>query len=86
MPEKAKNKTNLQQRVSLRITLPKIILLQNDTKALKFMFPAAKNDSAKKRQEKSQKQNKLATVHFTTHYPSINCAFTKTEKNQKFCS
>ena len=41
---KAKNKTNLQQRVSLRITLPKIILLQNDTKALKIMFPAAKND------------------------------------------
>ena len=44
MPGKAKNKTNLQQRVSLRITLPKIILLQNDTKALKIMFPAAKND------------------------------------------
>ena len=44
MPEKAKNKPNLQQRVSLRITLPKIILLQNDTKALQIMFPAAKND------------------------------------------
>ena len=44
MPEKVKNKTNLQQRISLRITLPKIVLLQNDTKALKFMFLAAKND------------------------------------------
>ena len=27
--------------------------------------------------EKSQKQNKLATVHVTTYYPSINSTFTK---------
>ena len=44
MPEKANNKTSLQQRVLLRITLPKIILLQSNNKALKIMFPAAKND------------------------------------------
>ena len=44
MPEKAKNKTSLQQRVSPRITLPKIMLLQSDTKALNIMFPAAKDD------------------------------------------
>ena len=44
MPEKAKNKTNLQHRVLLRITLPKSVLLQSDTKALKIMFPAADND------------------------------------------
>ena len=68
MPEKAKNETSLQQRVSLCITLPKIILLQSDTKALKIMFPAAKNDWAKNAKNKA-KNNKLATVHFTTYYP-----------------
>ena len=67
MPEKAKNKTSLQQRVSLRITLSKFILLQSDTKALKILFPAAKYDfPSQKCQEKSQKENQLATVHFTT--------------------
>ena len=86
MPEKARNKTNLQQRVSLRITLSKITLLQSDNKALKIMFPAAKNDWAKnaKNKEKSQKQYKLATVHFPTYYPSINCAFTKRQQSIKF--
>ena len=59
MPEKAKNKTSLQQRVSLRITLPKIILLQNDTKALKFMFPAAKTDSAKNAKNKAKSEKNL---------------------------
>ena len=38
MPEKAKNKTGLQQRVSLRITFSKIILLQSDTKTLNITF------------------------------------------------
>ena len=80
MPEKAKNRANLQQRVSLRITLPKIILSQNDTKALKIMFPAAKIDWAKNAKKKSQKQNKLAAVHFTTYYPSIKRAFTKRQQ------
>ena len=44
LPEKAKSKTNLQQRVLLRITLPQIVFLQSDTKALEIMFPTAKND------------------------------------------
>ena len=44
MPEKAKNKTNLQQCISLHITLPQIIPLQNDTQALKIMFPATQNE------------------------------------------
>ena len=65
MPEKAKNKTKLQQRISLRITLPKIILLQNDTKALKIMFPAAKNDWAKNAKNKAKKTNFL-------HYISLH--------------
>ena len=42
--KKAKCKTNLQQRVSLRITLPKIIPLQNGTKESKNIFPATQND------------------------------------------
>ena len=41
--KKAKNKTNLQQCISLHITLPQIIPLQNDTQALKIMLPAAEN-------------------------------------------
>ena len=60
MQEKAKNKTNLQQRVSLRITLQKkIILLQSDTKALKIMFPAAKNDWAKNAKNKAKNKTNL---------------------------
>ena len=27
--------------------------------------------------EKAKKRNKLATVHFTTYYPSANCTFTE---------
>ena len=41
---KAKNKTNLLQYISLHITLPQIIPLQNDTQALKIMFPAPQTD------------------------------------------
>ena len=33
--------------------------------------------------EKSHNQNKLATVHFTTYYPSTNCAFTKRQQSIK---
>ena len=84
-PEKAKNNTNLQQCISLHITLPQIIPLQNNTQALKIMFPAAQNDKIKN--AKKPKQNKLATVHFTTYYPSINCAFTKRQQSIKnLCS
>ena len=36
--------------------------VQNDTKALKIMFPAAQNDKIKN--AKKPKQNKLATVRF----------------------
>ena len=46
-PEKPKNETNSQQCISLHITLPQIMPAQNDTKALKIMFPAAQNDEAK---------------------------------------
>ena len=59
MPEKAKAKTNLQQSVSLRITLPKSILLQSDTKALKIVFPAAKNDWAKSAKNKAKNKTNL---------------------------
>ena len=59
-PEKPKNETNSQQCISLHITLPQIMPAQNDTKALKIMFPAAQNDEAKN--AKKPKQNKLATV------------------------
>ena len=58
--KKAKNKTNLQQYISLQFTFPQIIPLQNDTQALNIMFPAAQNDEAKN--AKKPKQNKLATV------------------------
>ena len=44
MPEKGQNQNNLQQCISLHITLPQIIPLQNDTQAFKIMFPAAQND------------------------------------------
>ena len=44
IPEKTKIKTNLQHCISLHITLPQIIPLQNDTQALKIMFPATEND------------------------------------------
>ena len=65
MPEKAKNKTNLKQRVSLRITLSKL-LLQSDTKALKIMFPAAKNDWAKNAKNKAKHKANLL------HYISLH--------------
>ena len=68
MPEKAKNKTNLQQRVSLRITLSKITLLQSDTNALKIMFPAAKNDWAKNAKKKAKNKTNLLqyiSLHIT---------------------
>ena len=47
MPEKAKNKNQLATAhftISLHITIQKIIRLQNDTQALKIMFPATQND------------------------------------------
>ena len=66
MPEKAKNETNLQQRVSLRITFPKIILIQSDTKAIKIMFPAAKNDWAKNSRKTAKKNlQQWISLHIT---------------------
>ena len=67
--KKAKNKTNLQQCISLHITLSQITLLQNDTKTLKLCSQLPKI-AKPKMPEKSQKQNKLATVYFTTYYPA----------------
>ena len=51
MPEKAKNKKKLATARFTAYYSSKNYTITNDTKALKFMFPAAKNDSAKKRQE-----------------------------------
>ena len=68
MQEKAKNKTNLQQRVSLRITLSKITLLQSDTNALKIMFPAAKIDWTKNAKKKAKNKTNLLqyiSLHIT---------------------
>ena len=59
-PKKKAKTKNLQQCISIHITLPQIIPLQNDTQALNIMFPAAQNDYAKN--AKKPKQNKLATV------------------------
>ena len=47
LEKKPKTKTNLQQCILLYITLLQIVPLQIDTKALKVMFPAAKNDWTK---------------------------------------
>ena len=60
MPESSQNNTNLQQCISLHITLPQIIPLQKDNKALNIVLPAAQNDEAKN--VKKPKQNKPATV------------------------
>ena len=42
--KKSQKKTTLQQCVLLRITLTKIIPLQNGTKESKIIFPATQND------------------------------------------
>ena len=68
-PQKAKKKTNLQQSISLHITLPQIIPLQNDTKALKIMFPATQNDCAKNvRKKPKTKLTCNSTFHFSLHF------------------
>ena len=51
---KPKTKTNLQQCISLHITLPQIVPLQNDTKALKIMFPAAEKWLSQKCKKKAK--------------------------------
>ena len=81
-PEKSqKNKTNSQQCISLQITLPQIVPLQNDTKALKIMFPAAQNDEAKKMQEKSQKQKSPcgSAFHCILHFHKLYLYKTRTK-------
>ena len=67
--KKAKNKTNLQQYISLQITLPQFVPSQNDTEALKIMFPAAKVTKPKM-PEKSQKQKPTcnSAFHFSLHF------------------
>ena len=78
MPEKKpKTKTNLQQCISLQFTLPQIMPLQNDTKILEIMYPAAKMRKPKTPEKSKKKQNNFATVHFTTYYPFTNYACTK---------
>ena len=79
---KAKNKTNLQQRVLLRITLSKITLLQNDTNALKIMFPAAKNDWAKNAKKKP-KTKKTCYSTFPYIFPFHKLCLYKTTLNIK---
>ena len=47
MPEKSQKQNKLATAhftISLHITIQKIIRLQNDTQALKIMFPATQND------------------------------------------
>ena len=86
MPEKAKNKTNLQQRVSLRIILPKIIPLLNDTRALRIMFPATQNNKAKNARKKPKTKTNLQeciSLHITL--PQIVPLQNHT-KNEKLCS
>ena len=75
--KKPKNKTTSQQYISLHIPLSHIMSVQNDTKTLKIMFPAAKTWLSQKMPEKAKNKNQLATVHFTKHYPSTICTFTK---------
>ena len=82
MSQKAKKKTKLQQCISLHITLPQIIPLQNDTHALKIVFPATQNDA--KNARKDQKLNKPTAVHLTTYYPATNCTFTKRHSSIKY--
>ena len=43
--KKPKNKTNSQQCISLDITLPQIMPVQNDTKALKIRLHLFQNDT-----------------------------------------
>ena len=59
--KKAKNKTNLQQCISLHITLPQNIHLQKDTKALEILFPATQNDYAKNAR-KAKNKTKLQQI------------------------
>ena len=69
MPEKKpKTQTNLQQCISLHITLPKIVPLQNDTKALKIMFSAAKKWLSQKCQKMPKTKTNLQqciSLHIT---------------------
>ena len=53
-----------------------MIPLQNDTQALKFMFPTTENDWAIM-PEKSKKQNKFATFNFIIYCPSTIIALQK---------
>ena len=86
MPEKSQNKTNLQQCISIHITLPQIIPIQKNTQALKMMFPAAQNDKTKN----ARKQPKTKQYCSSTFYYIIPChklyLYKTTLKHEKFCS
>ena len=74
MPEKVKNKTNLQQCISLHITLSQIIPLQNDTQALKIRFASARNDQAKnifKKSKKKTKQTRNSAFHYVLFFQKL---------------
>ena len=76
---KAKNKTNLLQYISLfHYILPfhKMCLYKTTTKHQNYV-PSYSNRLSQNNARKSQKQNKLATVHFTIYYSSTNYTFTK---------
>ena len=58
----------MQQCVSLRIILPKIIPLLNDTGALNIMFPATQNNKAKNARKKPKTKTNLqqcTSLHIT---------------------
>ena len=58
------------------LTLHKLYLYKTTHKHYKLCSQLL-NPTKTKMPEKSQKQNKLATVHFTTYYPVTNYTFTK---------
>ena len=59
MPEKPKTKQTCNSAFHYVLLFKKIILLQSDTKALKIMFPAAKNDWAKNAKNKAKNKTNL---------------------------
>ena len=84
--KKAKNKINLQQCISLHITLPQIIRLQNDPQAIKIMFPAAQNDLAKNAREKPKpKQTCNSAFHYILPCHKLYL-YKTTHKHSKLCS
>ena len=62
----------MQQYVSLDISLPKIVPLQNDNKASKIMFLANQNDKAKIMPEKPKtKQTCNSAFHYALLFQKL---------------